>query len=235
MFESTKELKIKYFDKINDVLNNYDEMIKKINHVLLVYGIDFYKFSQGQITLEYINNQRNNLLIDLKNINQETFSKIIESLNSIRKDYIKECFPIKETTDKLELEFIEKELSVMNCDELQEFYKSNFLDKNKVRLFDIEIKKRENSVNDSGISIGIVKNLRETYTIEDEVIDNINEWTKFFEGGRQIVSGALVLIKGFDNQGKFIPEIISHNEIIQFTQDFYRKQATNKINIVSIF
>lgn len=231
MFNSTDEQKSKYQSIINGVLNNYDSMIKRINGESLAYGKEFFGFTKGKITLTYIDDLKTKTKNNIIKIGQETFTKMVDELKQIKEDYFKECFPITETTDPLELDFVGKELAVMSYEEMADFYKSNFLDKNKVRLFDIEVKRRKISSEEKfNADAVMLENLREEYGLEDSITRQIDNNIKYFDSYRQMVSGMFTLIASIDGD-MFNPKMIDYNKLFDFIESKSRWTIPQSINV----
>ncbi len=230
VLESTPEQKEKYEIYINSVYRGYDSLINKINKILLSYGEVFFKGTQNILTHEYVLNKKKETKEEITNLSQKTFISAVEELKEYKEKYLNECFPMTSTDDSLELDFISRELAVMNSDELKQFYLENMLDKNKVRLFDIELKKRLNS-NDNDAQL--IKLFKDEFTIEDSITKKIDERIKYFDGLRQISISSLALIKSLNGS---TPEIkmLSFDEVFRFVEGKSSMNKPDNINIIEL-
>lgn len=229
MFNTTEEQKNKYRALIEGVFSKYNQIVTSVNNECKKYGADFYGFTTGKITLEYINDSKLKTKEGIIKIEQQVFTSMIDELVKIKERYVDECFPITETKDTVELDFIGKELAVMSYDELEQFYKINFADKNKVRLFDIEIRRRKISDNKVFNADAIkLDTLREEYSFKDKLTNTIDEKIKYIDGARQILTGTLVLFKDAALQE---PRVISFNTLFDFIEGRSRYSVPKEIDV----
>lgn len=238
MITSTLEQQQKYITVINNVLAKYDNMIKNINIEALKYAREFYEFTRGKITLKFINEVREKAKDSMARSSVETYTDMVYSLQEIKEQYLKECFPTTETIDALELNFIGKELEVMSCEELEEFYKTNFLDKNKVRLFDIELKRRKKLVDKGGneLKSDIVKVelLREQFCIEDKVTNLIDLRIKQINAYKSVSATMFTIINNIDINNELQPIMKSYNNLIAFIEGMSRNVMPSNINVMDM-
>ena len=230
ILESTLEQKEKYQAAINSVYSGYDRLLPQINEILLSYGRVFYDQTQNKITYEYLMKTKQESKEKMINLSQETFIHAVDKLKEYKEQYLNECFPMTSTDDPLEVDFISRELSVMNADELKQFYLENMLDKNKVRLFDIELKKR---INENDQDAQVIKIFKDEFTIEDSITKEIDEKIKYFDGLRQITLSSLALIKSLNGA---TPEIkmLSFDEVFRFAEAKSCMFRPNIINIIEL-
>ncbi len=213
MYVVTQEQQQKFIGRINDSISLYNNLIKEVNKSLLSYGREYFDYTKGKITPEYIIETRSNLLTGIHVAEKSTFTEMISALNQLKEDYIKECFPESVTTDPLELDFISKELEVMSRDELEKFYQDNFRDSNKMRLLAIEAKRRSRS-EDSELKTdaAALKMLQDSHSIQDRVIKAIDERIKYVDAMMQLSSSGLYLIK-IDEEENMQCKLVSFNDI----------------------
>ena len=178
--ELTEAQKQKYLYDITSVTKNYDEMIHKINGLLLQYGDMHYKMTVDMISVNYAREQKEALMVQLKNTNVTALDQIIITLKDTKEKYIKDIAPVTAITDPLELSFIEKELKVMKDAEILEYYKENYLDSNITRLIEIEWKTR-NGYKDGKIMMELPK-----YDAVDPITNRIDQEIKTVVGLRQV-------------------------------------------------
>ncbi|WP_459479630.1 hypothetical protein [Clostridium saccharoperbutylacetonicum] len=226
MLNSTDQQKEKYFNLINGVFGIYDGMIKGVNSELISYGKEFFKFTSGITTENYFKDIRNKTKDNLVKNCQGTYTKMIDELKNIKEKYINECFPVTKTTDSLELDFIGKELSVMTVDEMTTFYEENLMDLNKVRLFDIEVKRRKMDKNKDS-NLAKLDFLRKEYAIEDDVTKEISNKIKVFDAYRQVSSTTIALVTGVDLK----PKMISYSKIFDYIEGKSRHASPKDVNI----
>jgi hypothetical protein len=229
MLNSTDQQKTKYFSLINGVLQGYNGLIDNINRELTSYGSEFRSFIIGKTTQNYIVDSRKKLIDTLVALSKNQFSKMIDELNKLKEDYVDECFPGISTTDTLELDFIGKELSVMTIEELSNFYQANLRDKNKVRLFDIELKKRK--MTELGSKLVTLENLRAEYEIEDLVIEDINTKMNFLEIYRQLVIASFPLFSDINNDIAKPDKSVSCNKLVEFIEVKSRRTGPQNVNV----
>ncbi|CAI3605547.1 conserved hypothetical protein [Clostridium neonatale] len=238
MITSTPEQQQKYITAINNVLAKYDNMIKNINSEALKYAREFYDFTRGKITVKFINEAREKAKDNMTRVSVEAYTDMVYRLQEIKEQYFNECFPTTETIDALELDFIGKELEVMSCEELEEFYKTNFLDKNKVRLFDIELKRRKRLVDKGGneVNSDIVKLelVREQFCIEDKVTNLINLRIKQINAYKSVSANMFVLIKNIDINNELQPIMQSYSNLIAFIEGRSRNVMPSNINVMDM-
>ncbi len=196
MYVVSEDQKSKVIGKINNSLNIYKDFIHEVNKVLLSYGREYHDYTKGKITAEFIQGLSSVTTAGIVEGEKKAFADIITALEKLKTDYIKENYPEQSTEDQLELDFIGKELEVMSREELEAFYMDNFLDKNKMRLFDIEIKKRsrstDGSLRDDAAYLSVRK---EQFLLRDRAIMKINERVKFIDAMKQLCSNGLYLVK----------------------------------------
>lgn len=230
ILESTPEQKAKYETAINSVYSGYDRLLPQINETLLTYGRVFYDQTKGKITYPYMINKKKETKERLITLTQETYTNTVNKLNEYREQYLKECFPMTSTEDSLELDFVSKELAVMNPEELKTFYLDNILDKNKVRLFDIELKKR---INSDDPAAQIVKLFRDQFLIEDVITKEIDQKIKYFDGLRQMSNSTIPLIKTLNGDLPKI-QILSYDEVFRYIESKSCMNLPQSINIVEL-
>lgn len=178
--EITEAQKQKYMYDITSVTKNYDEMIPKINGLLLQYGSIHYKMTIDEISVNYAKDQKEALKVQMKNINVTALDQIVATLKETKEKYIKDIAPVTAITDPLELSFIEKELKVMKDSEVQDYYKENYLDSNIARLVEIEWKARH-GYKDGNAMIELPK-----YSAVDPITKRIDQEIKTVVGLRQV-------------------------------------------------
>ena len=194
MYETTQEQKNKYLSQMRSTRSTVSNVIPKINSILVAYGKEFYRKTKGEYTDSYIHAVRAKAEEDIRILIRDKFTEIIDSLTKGKEDYIDLCFEKKTTTDPVELNFVGKELELMDSQELREFYELHFLDKNMVRLFDIEVKRRSKS-NEQGMSsqATMLHGFRNEFSINDMVIKRYDQCIKEFTGARSVSSTTLFL------------------------------------------
>lgn len=196
-----------YLDEVRSVIENWDEFIKMIDGKLRKYGMIHLNQTQGIIGLKLAKERKEELLIDMKNLNVSTIDGIVESLKNVMERYVSEVAPEKATTDPLELSFIEKEIAVMKENELLEYYKENYLDKNIVRLCKIEFNRRNNIKGQSVIPL-------QEYGVDDFVTKEIDKSIKFYIGLRQFTGASCSFIGEIEETGTPVPVYVSWSTII---------------------
>lgn len=229
MFNSTDQQKAKYSSLISGVLQSYNGFIQNVNNELVSYGKEFYNFSTGKTTQNYIIDSKNKLMGNLASMGKNQFSQMIDKLNKLKESYINECFPAESTNNPLELDFIGKELSVMTDPELADFYKANLLDKNKVRLFDIEVKRRK--MTSSNPELTTLDILRSEYGIEDDVTKDIDAKMKILELYRQMASISLPLFSDINNDVTKPLKTLSCDQLIKFVESNSRHASPQNVDI----
>ncbi len=235
MYTSTQEQKEKYLGLINGPLGLMDGMIKEVSNILLSYAKSFYDFQKNIITYDYHMKRIGETKEKLMQLSQETFTSMTTEYRKIKENYLKECFPITETTDQLELNFVSKELEVMNREELEEFYKANYLDKNKVRLFDIEAKRRSRlNTTEAKAEFIFLMQLKDSIGIEDIVIKTYDNRIKFIDGCRQLSGDTICIIKGIGSDGELIPSLTSCDKVIKSAQDKCAFGRPSDINVLDL-
>lgn len=205
--EITQETKQKYLNEVITTVQNYDAMIKTIDQKFAKYGLLHYQQTQNILDLNYAKDKKEELKVEIKNINTSTLDNIVTQLKGIKERYIKEVAPATSITDPLELSFIEKELKVMTDKELLDYYKENYLDTNIVRLCNIENKARHNSKEGK-----IFMPLPE-YGVEDEVTSKIDNEIKLTIGMRQVTSSRCSFVGEIDETGTPVPKITPWNTV----------------------
>ncbi len=235
MYVVTEEQQQKFIDRINDNISLYDNLIKEVNKSLLSYGREYFDYTKGKITPEYIAELRSNLLTGIHVAERSVFADMVSTLNELKEDYIKECFPESVTTDPLELDFIGKELEVMSRDELEKFYQDNFRDSNKMRLLAIEVKRRSRS-NDSELKMDAasLKVLQDSQSIQDRVIKIIDERIKYINGMMQLSGAGLFLVK-IDEERKPQSKLVSFNDVIAVVNGRGTMAMPQEIDIFDLF
>jgi hypothetical protein len=178
--ELTEAQKQKYLYDITSVTKNYDEMIHKINGLLLQYGDIHYKMTIDMISVNYAREQKDALKVQLKNTNVTALDQIIATLKDTKEKYIKDIAPVTAITDSLELSFIEKELKVMKDSEVLDYYKENYLDSNITRLIEIEWKARHD-YKDGKVMMELPK-----YSAVDPITNRIDQEIKAVVALRQV-------------------------------------------------
>lgn len=238
MLDSTQQLKNNYYEMIKNEMLDYKGMMKKINQLCYSYGKDFYQFTSGKIALKYIQNKKTETKASVIKVVQETYNNMSSKLKAIREKYIKQCFPLTNTVDPVELNLIAKELELMSVKELSDFYKDNILDSNKVRLFDIEVKKRKKSNNENSLSEATgLESLRESYKIEDEVTKYIDEKIKFLNSCCQFASSYFIYLNdnGIDLVNEIKPKMIPYNVIMNYVEGKSKYSIPSELNVEDSF
>lgn len=214
MYVVSEDKKNNVIGKINNSLNIYKDFIHEVNKTLLSYGREYHDYTKGKITAEFIQGLSSVTTAGIVEGEKKAFIDMIAALEQLKADYIKENYPEQSTEDQLELDFIGKELEVMSREELEAFYMDNFLDKNKMRLFDIEIKKRsrstDGSLRDDAAYLSVRK---EQYFLHDGAILKISERIKLIDAMRQMCNGYLYMIK-ISEDGDVLTNLESINNVI---------------------
>lgn len=205
--ELTEAQKQKYMYDITSITKNYDEMIHKINGLLLQYGDIHYKMTVDMISVNYAREQKEAMKVQMKNANVTALDQIIAILKDTKEKYIKDIAPVTAVTDPLELSFIEKELKVMKDSEVLDYYKENYLDSNITRLIEIEWKTRK-GYKDGKIMIELPK-----YDAVDPITNRIDQDIKAVVGLRQVVSNICCFQEPTDSGTK--PVMIPWNHILE--------------------
>ena len=222
MFETTQEQKDKYLNQMKGIRSKVTEMVPKINAFLVAYGAEYYRNTKGQYTTSYFRQVRAKEEENIRITVREKFTEAIDSLVKAKEDYIGQCFDKKTTTDQLELNFVSKELELMSREELQDFYELNSFDKNMVRLFDIEVKRRIKSndqrLNNEGAMLKIFK---ESFAINDMVIQKFDQCIKEMTAARA-VSGSTLFIPQYDEYDNMTVRSVTYAEIFN---DIHAKSA----------
>jgi hypothetical protein len=180
LIELTEAQKQRYINDITSVTKNYDEMIHKINGLLLQYGDIHYKMTVDMISVNYARDKKAELRVQLKNTNVTALDLIIATLKDTKEKYIKDIAPVTAITDPLELSFIEKELKVMKDSEVLDYYKENYLDSNITRLIEIEWKARHD-YKDGKVMMELPK-----YSAVDPITNRIDQEIKAVVALRQV-------------------------------------------------
>lgn len=206
--ELTEAQKQKYMSDITGITKNYDEMISKINGLLLQYGDIHYKMTVDMISVNYAREQKEALKVQLKNANVTALDQIIATLKETKDKYIKDIAPVTAITDPLELSFIEKELKVMKDSEVLDYYKENYLDSNITRLIEIEWKSRH-GYKDGKVMVELPK-----YDAVDPITNRIDQEIKTVVSLRQVADMMLCFQEpATDDSTK--PVMIPWNTILQ--------------------
>ncbi|WP_167955609.1 hypothetical protein [Anaerosporobacter faecicola] len=236
MCETTQEQKDKYLNRMREIRSTVTEMVPKINSVLVGYGAEYYRNTKGEYTASYFRSIRAKAEEDIKIIAKDKFTEIIDSLAKAKEDYIDQCFEKKTTTDPVELNFVSKELELMSREELQEFLELNYLDKNMVRLFDIEVKRRIKS-NEQGMSTQgtSLQNFKENFTINDQVIKTLDECIKEMTAARS-VSGSTLFFPQYDEYDNMTTKSVTYAELFNYIHGKCAWGAPSKdaVNILDI-
>jgi ribosomal protein S10 len=205
--ELTEVQKQRYINDITSVTKNYDEMIHKINGLLLQYGDIHYKMTVDMISVNYARDKKAELRVQLKNTNITALDQIVATLKDTKEKYIKDIAPVTAITDPLELSFIEKELKVMKDSEVLDYYKENYLDSNITRLIEIEWKTRK-GYKDGKIMMELPK-----YDAVDPITNRIDQEIKVVIGLRQVVENMCCFQEPTDGGNK--PVMIPWNNILE--------------------
>ncbi len=205
----TEQTKQKYLNEVSATTKDYDDMIKSIAAKLAKYGMIHFQQTQNVLNLNYAKQKKDELKIEIKNINVSTLDNIIAKLKDVKERYIKEVAPVTAITDPLELSFIEKELKVMREDELLEYYKENYLDTNIVRLCSIENKARH------GYKEGKAVMPLPEYGVEDVVTKRIDKGIKTTVAMRQTVNTMCVFVGGIEESGELVPKMLSWSTLFE--------------------
>lgn len=206
--EITEAQKAKYMSDITGITRNYDEMIHKINGLLLQYGDIHYRMTINMLNVNYAKEKKDAFKVELKNTNISALDQIIVTLKDTKEKYIKDIAPVTAITDPLELSFIEKELKVMTDGELKDYYKENYLDTNIVRLIDIEWKAR-NGYKDGNLMMDLPK-----YDAVDPITNRIDQEIKMVVSLRQVVDN-MCCFQEPAGDGATKPVMIPWNTILQ--------------------
>ncbi|WP_294170761.1 hypothetical protein [uncultured Clostridium sp.] len=223
--EVTQERKDYYENKVVLTLNNYDKMITEVDNKLFRYGAIHHDFCVGKYSLGYAKEKKEDIKVEIKNINVTTLDNIVAELKNIREDYIKEIVPETSTTDLVELNLIEKELKVMSDSELLEYYKENYLDKNIIRLVQVEYKARNGFKDSNKARLELPK-----YDVKDTFITKIDTEIKRVVGLRQVVSNMCSFVGEVSATGSPVPKLIPWNTIFENVE----KRNLEKIVKVSL-
>lgn len=205
--EITEEQKKKYMNEVTSITTNYDTMLQSINSLLFQYGDVHYHMTHNTYTVNYAKEKKDALKVEMKNINVSALDRVIATLKDIKARYIKDIAPVTAITDTLELSFIEKELEVMKDNEIQEYYKENYLDSNIVRLIEIEWKKR-NGYKNGNAMLSLPK-----YDTVDSITKRIEQEIKLAVGLRQVVDSMCCFEEPTTNEGTN-PVMIPWNTIL---------------------
>jgi hypothetical protein len=128
----------------------------------------------------------------------------------------------------MELDFIEKELTVMTDKELIGYYQENYLDSNITRLIRIEHKKRH------GAADGAVYMPLHEFGVEDEVTKQIDEEIKRTIGMRSVTCSMCSFVGALDVTGTPVPKLISWGTL--FDQGEQRnKSSFTKVRLVDLY
>ncbi|WP_455717159.1 hypothetical protein [Anaerosporobacter sp.] len=216
MFETTQEQKDKYLNKMRGIRTNVTEMAPKINSILVAYGAEFYRKTKGEYTDSYFSQIREKAEEDIRITARDKFTEVIDSLNQEKENYNDQCFEKKTTTDPTELNFVGKELELMDREELKEFFELNFLDKNMVRLFDIEIKRRSKSNDTMAQSeVAMLQAYKNEFAINDIVIQKYEQCIKEMIGARS-VSSSTIFFPEYDEYDKMSARSVTIAELFNF-------------------
>lgn len=232
MYQSTQEQKEKYLQMISAPECRVSEMIFQANKLLKDYVKASDSFYRGIYSEEYFKSQRTEALNKLQVLTSGTYVAIKERLEEIKSAYMFECFPTEETTDPLELNFLAKELELMDKDELISFYRDNALDKNKVRLFDIELKRRE-KVEGKTADLAMVIIGKENFYIGDNVTKAIEEKAKFYDGCRQFSTDHFYLCSN-EPGVEAVPSMKSYKDILSSVDNMCRSHYPEDLNIIDL-
>lgn len=236
MYESTQAQKDKYLGMINDPLKELSSMIDKVNKALTEYGANFYKHSKGIITDAYYREQRTKVKEELIKITYETYGKMFNTYVNLKESYLKESFPLTETTDQIELNFISKELELMDREELETFYLDNCFDKNKIRLFNIEVKRREKSSDNSlRTDAAWLKTFEENFAIDDIVTRKYDERIKYMRAAKSAANGTFCVVTGVDARGNIEQKIAGYSEVMKYVEARSSFSVPQKIDIMEVF
>ena len=227
MNEVTKEVMGKYLQQINDSITDFKGMFKEIDKYLLVYGQLHYKFAHNEITMAYAKQEKDKLISNSKNAMLAQYNNIIESLKTIRDEYIsKELMPSKSTlTDPVELSLIEKELKVMSDAELFRYYEENYMIDSISRLCIVEYKARKR---DDGKLAPLPE-----FKPNDDVIKAAEDYISKYVAIRQLISSTCVFISIDPETKSWIPKMIAWDVI--FKQIENRNHSSNITTTLDYF
>lgn len=226
-----EELKKKFLSRINDNMTIYDALIKDVNKALLEYGSEFFGYTSGRVTESYIREHKENMLTGIGLASRKAFSDMSAALEQLKADYIIESYPADTTTDPLELSFVGKELEVMTSEELRAFYEENFNDANKVRLFDIEVKRRSRSDDQSRRTEGNwLSSVKEEFEIRDSVTEKIGERIKLVTGLRSF-SGNVLYFLSIGEDGGVMTKLNPLSDIIRTVESRSRMAMPQQVDV----
>ncbi len=203
----TDEQKQSFMDEARAVIENWDDFIKQIDGKLKKYGMVHLSQTKEVMGLRLAKERKEELIAAMKNLNVSTIDDIVTDLKEIKERYINKIAPQKATTDPLELSFIEKELLVMKDEEVVDYYKENYLDKNITRLCKIEFNRRKNL---NGVNLVPLQD----FGVQDSVTDEIDKSIKFYLGLRQFTSNSCCFIGAIEETGTPVPKMIAWTTII---------------------
>ena len=182
--EITQEQRAKYLSDIQKIILDYQGMISEIDKRLASYRVIQYQQAQNVITLSHAKGQKEPLLVEMKNINAIALDEKVAALNELKEKHIEDVAPVTAITYTLELSFIEKELKVMTDQELQVYYKENYLDTNICQLIKIEHKGRSYKDNKTMLPLP-------EYGVEDYISGQIDNAIHTIMALRQLAQSTL--------------------------------------------
>ncbi len=185
------EKKKQYEEKIRGIVKKYQELRKRLEPILLEYGKNFFDYAAGKITESFIKEEENKTREKVQEAVREECTEVLNALLNVKEKYLEEKSNGKKTEDPVELTLLSKELEVMETEELKQFYDLNQADANKMRLFQIELKKRKRfgKEEDSNTSFELELYINQQ-TEADPVLNCIKEQVKVYttlQGMKEVV------------------------------------------------
>lgn len=162
--------------RLMNVWGNFDKLNKAIEDIVQTHGVNWYNVSEGKMHPNEAQENTDSLLLKAQETNTKHTVEALEELLKIKTDYKNTIMPPSSNKyDVVEISILEKEMSVMTDDELEQYYKENWLDDMLTRLIVVQKKKR--ALAKHGITAGVTILTRETYS--DSFTKEIDEFISF--------------------------------------------------------
>jgi len=221
----TDQQKEQFENKLFGVWSVYDAMNRRVDSILQEYAQNEYYLAIASIHPDKATLKRNELSVKAKQTAMEYASKAVEEIKKVKSEYLDAVMPgTYSKMDITEIALLERELSVMTSDELDEYYSENWLDSTKGRLSVIEIKKRNNYKDGKSTYVTFLD--KESH--EDAFINQINEFLSFSNGIVQAAQSSMPYV--YDPIG---PKIAPINWDLLF-REIYLRNLKGELSVVSL-
>lgn len=229
-----EEIQSQYYKKAVGFIESYKALIEKVNGIFKNYGMEFYDFSRGKSQDDYFNNVKVKTKESIELVSRQAAVTLLDNLTELKKEYLTQAFAGESTNDSMELMMLGRELEVMNVGELKEFYIANITDQNKLRLFNIEVKKRSRSERAEWIADAKeVELFVQQFHVNDKATRIMDEGIRMF-GGILQVAGSSFWVVSLGDYDRLVPRMIPFNDMFHFVEDKSSYGAPKEINILEL-